>query len=164
MHAAESGDAVDEDGNAGEAARQQVGGLDERLDQECLDERRDRDGNRVDDAADDREPLGSRSAGWTNAWIRNVWMSAETVTATALMMRRTIVRRASSSARSVSASTAFATAAPSLDQECLDERRDRDGNRGDDAADDREARKLERAIGECVDGVCHGSSFDVGIE
>lgn len=50
-----------------------------------------------------------------------------------------------------------------LDQECLDERRDRDGNRGDDAADDREARKLERAIGECVDGVCHGSSFEVGI-
>ena len=59
------------------------------------------------------KPLGSRSAGWTNAWIRNVWMSAEAVTATAVMMRRTIVRRASSRARSVSASTAFATAAPS---------------------------------------------------
>lgn len=50
-----------------------------------------------------------------------------------------------------------------LDEERLNERRDRDGDRGDDAADDREAREFERAIGECVDGVCHGSSFEVGI-
>ena len=59
------------------------------------------------------KPLGSRSAGQTNAWMRNVWMKAEMTTATAVMMRRTMVRRASSSARSVSWSTAFATCAPS---------------------------------------------------
>ncbi len=50
------------------------------------------------------KPLGSRSA---------VWMKAEMTTATAVMMRRTMGRRARSSARSVSWSTAIATCAPS---------------------------------------------------
>lgn len=53
------------------------------------------------------KPLGSRLAGSTNAWMRKVCSSAENVTAIAVMMRRTTARRASSSARSVMASTAF---------------------------------------------------------
>ena len=46
-----------------------------------------------------------------------------------------------------------------LDEEGLDQGGHRDGHRGDDAADDGEARELERAVGELVDGVRHGRSF-----
>lgn len=46
-----------------------------------------------------------------------------------------------------------------LDEEGLDQGGHRDGRRGDDAADDGEARELERAVGELVDGVRHGRSF-----
>ena len=45
-------------------------------------------------------PLGSRLAGSTNAWMRKVCSRAEAVTATAVMARRTMVSRASSRVRS----------------------------------------------------------------
>ena len=36
MNAAQRGNAIEQDRNAGETARKQVGGLNERLDQKCL--------------------------------------------------------------------------------------------------------------------------------
>ena len=48
------------------------------------------------------KPLGSRFAGFTNAWMRKACSSADATTAPAGMMRRTRVSRASSRARSLS--------------------------------------------------------------
>lgn len=55
MNAAQRGNAIEQDRNAGEAARKQVGGLNERLDQECLENGGNRDRHGSNGAADDGE-------------------------------------------------------------------------------------------------------------
>lgn len=55
MNAAQRGNAIEQDRNAGEAARKQVGGLNERLDQECLENGGNRDRHGSNSAADDGE-------------------------------------------------------------------------------------------------------------
>lgn len=55
MNAAERGDAIEQDRDAGEAARKQVGGPNERLDQECLENGGNGDRHGGDGTADDGE-------------------------------------------------------------------------------------------------------------
>ena len=53
MNAAERGNAIEQDRDAGETARKQVGGANERLDQECLENGRNGDRHGGDGTADD---------------------------------------------------------------------------------------------------------------
>ena len=55
MNAAQRGNTIEQDRDAGEAARKQVGGLNERLDQECLENGGNCDRHGGDGAADDGE-------------------------------------------------------------------------------------------------------------
>lgn len=55
MNAAERGNAIEQDRDAGETARKQVGGLNERLDQKCLENGGNGDCHSGDGAADDGE-------------------------------------------------------------------------------------------------------------
>ena len=55
MNAAQRGNAIEQDRDAGETARKQVGGLNERLDQECLENGGNRDRHGSNSAADDGE-------------------------------------------------------------------------------------------------------------
>ena len=55
MNAAERGDAIEQDRDAGEAARKQVGGANERLNQKCLENGGDGDRHGSNGAADDGE-------------------------------------------------------------------------------------------------------------
>lgn len=55
MNAAQRGNAIEQDRNAGEATRKQVGGLNERLDQECLENGGNSDRHGSNGAADDGE-------------------------------------------------------------------------------------------------------------
>ena len=52
MNAAERGDAIEQDRDAGEAAREQVGGPNERLDQKCLENGGNRNRHSSNGAAD----------------------------------------------------------------------------------------------------------------
>ena len=53
MNAAERGNAIEQDRDTGKTARKQVGGLNERLDQKCLENGRNRDRHGSNGAADD---------------------------------------------------------------------------------------------------------------
>ena len=55
MNAAERGDAIEQDRDAGETAREQVGGANERLDQKCLENGGNRDRRSSNGATDDGE-------------------------------------------------------------------------------------------------------------
>ena len=53
MNATERGNAIEQDRDAGKAARKQVGGPNERLDQKCLENGRNGDRHSGNSAADD---------------------------------------------------------------------------------------------------------------
>ena len=53
MNATQRGNAIEQDRDAGKTARKQVGGLNERLDQECLENGRNGDRHGGDGTADD---------------------------------------------------------------------------------------------------------------